>query len=134
MPGSFFDTNILIYGASEDTAKADRTLGLIVGGGSISVQVLNEFANVARRKMGLTWSETRSAIESVRGLLHVHPLTEHIHASGLGLAERYGLSIYDAMIVASALEADCDVLWSEDLHHGLEVGGVLRVVNPFLTA
>src|SRR6516225_2374903 len=112
MPGSFFDTNVLLYIAGVDPAKADRAEELIDAGGTISVQVLNEIANVARRKMGLSWAETRAFLSMIRGLLSVQPLTIEIHEAGLSFAERYGLSIYDAMIAASALHADCDTIWS----------------------
>jgi len=131
MPGSFFDTNVLIYLASGDAAKADRAEQLVGDGGAISVQVLNEAANVARRKMGLSWPDTHAFLSMVRDLLPVHPLTVEIHESGLTLAERYGLSIYDAMIAASALGADCDRLWSEDMQDGMAIESRLRIVNPF---
>jgi predicted nucleic acid-binding protein len=54
-----------------------------------------------------------------------------VHDTGLALAERYGISIYDAMIVAAALRADCDTLWSEDMHNGLVIENRLRILNPF---
>ena len=131
MPGSFFDTNVLLYVASGDPAKADRAEELISAGGIVSVQVLNEMTNVARRKMGLSWTETRAFLSMMRGLLPVQPLTIDIHETGVGLAERYGLSIYDAMIAASALHADCDTLWSEDMQDGIVLDDQLRIVNPF---
>jgi predicted nucleic acid-binding protein len=131
MPVSFFDTNVLVYLASGDTAKADRTEAVIAEGGSISVQVLNELANVARRKMQMSWDETHAFLDMLRGLLTVHPLTVEIHETGLRLAERYGFSIYDAMIAASAVDAGCDTLWSEDMQHGMALEEGLRIVNPF---
>jgi predicted nucleic acid-binding protein len=67
----------------------------------------------------------------MRDLLTVHPVTVNTHEIGLGLAERYNLSIYDAMIAASALHAECDTLWSEDMQHGLAIDGRLRIINPF---
>ncbi len=130
MPASFFDTNVLIYLASADATKADRAEALLAEGGCISVQVLNEFANVARRKLHMSWSEVRTLLTSLQALLTVRPLTVETHESGLALAERHGLSIYDAMIVAAALEADCEVLWSEDLQDGLRIGR-LSISNPF---
>lgn len=130
MPGSFFDSNVLLYLASGDAAKADQAEKVLAAGGAISVQVLNEVANAARRKMRLTWDETRAFLATLRGLLTVHPLTEETHDRGLALAERYGLSLYDAMIAAAAIEAGCDTLWSEDMQHGMQLGA-LRVVNPF---
>lgn len=131
MPVSFFDTNVLAYLASDDAAKADRAEAVIASGGAISVQVLNELANVGRRKMKMSWSETYALLDTLRALLTVHPLTVEIHETGLGLAERYGFSIYDAMIVASALDVGCDTLWSEDMQHGMVLDEGLRIANPF---
>jgi predicted nucleic acid-binding protein len=131
MPGSFFDTNVLLYVASGDPAKADRAEELVHAGGTISVQVLDEITNVARRKMGFSWTETRAFLSMIRGLLPVRPLTIDTHETGLALAERYGLSTWDAMIAASALHADCDTLWSEDMQHGVALDDRLRIVNPF---
>lgn len=131
MPGRFFDTNVLLYLASDDAAKADRAEALIAEGGTIGVQVLNEIANVARRKMGMPWAETRAFLAAVRGLLAVEPMTVEIHETGLALAERHNLSLYDATIAAAALHADCNTLFSEDMQHGLVLDGRLRVVDPF---
>jgi predicted nucleic acid-binding protein len=131
MPGSFFDTNVLLYIASGDPVKADRAEAIVSGGGVISVQVLNELANVARRKMRMTWPETHTFLSMVRGLLTVQAITVETHETGLAFAERYTLSTYDAMIAASALHAGCDVLWSEDMQDGMMLGDGLRIVNPF---
>jgi predicted nucleic acid-binding protein len=131
MPGSFFDTNVILYMASDEAAKADRAEALVGEGGTISVQVLNEAANVARRKMGLSWAETNAFLAMVRDLLGVQPLTVEIHEAGLALAERHGLSVYDAMIAASALHAGCDTLWSEDMRDGMVIHRRLRIINPF---
>ena len=133
MPGSFFDTNVLIYLASGDPTRADRAEKLLAKGGAISVQVLNEVANVARRKMQMSWPEARSFLSILRGLLSVHSVTTEVHENGLTLAERYNLSVYDAMIAASALQAGCDTLWSEDMEDGLVIDGRLRIANPFRT-
>ena len=122
---------MLLYITSADPAKADRAEELIGAGGMISVQVLNEIADVARRKMDMSWTETRAFLSMIRGLLPVQPLTIGIHETGLALAGRYGLSIYDAVIAASALHADCDTLWSEDMQDGIVLDDRLRIVNPF---
>lgn len=134
MPASFFDTNVLAYVASGDTAKADQAEAAIAAGGAISVQVLNELANVARRKMQMSWVDTHALLDTLRGLLTVHPLTLETHETGLRLAERYGISIYDAMIAAAAIHAGCDTLWSEDMQHGMTLDEGLRIVNPFRVA
>jgi len=134
MPASFFDTNVLVYLASSDKAKADRAEAAVAAGGAISVQVLNELANVARRKMQMSWADTHAFLATLRSVLTVHPLTVEIHETGLELAERYGLSIYDAMIAASARHAGCETLWSEDMQHGMTLGAGLRILNPFRAA
>jgi predicted nucleic acid-binding protein len=131
MPGNFFDTNILIYLASADEVKADQAETVIARGGNISVQVLNELSNVARRKMQMSWAEIHAFLDTLRSLLTVHPLTLQTHEAGLDLAQRYGLSIFDAMIAASALQAGCNTLWSEDMQHGMTLDTGLRIVNPF---
>jgi predicted nucleic acid-binding protein len=131
MPGSFFDTNILVYLASDDAAKADRAEAIVREGGAISVQVLNEVANVARRTMQLSWEETSGLLSSLRELLTVHPVTVDTHELGLALAERHQLALYDALIAASALLAECDRLWSENMQDGMAIDRRLRIVNPF---
>ena len=104
MPDSFIDTNVLIYLASADVAKADRAETIVRDGGAISVQVLNEVTNVARRKMRLSWSETDELLSMLRQLLTVYDLTLEVHDLSLSLAKRYGYSVFDSMIVASALQ------------------------------
>lgn len=69
----------------------------------------------------------------MRELLTVEPITLDVHLTGLTVAQRYRLSIYDAMIAAAALHADCDRLFSEDMQHGMVIDGQLRIVNPFRT-
>lgn len=133
MPGKFFDSNVLLSVASGDPARADRAERLIGEGGVISVQVLNEITNVGRRKMGMSWTETRAFLSLVRRLLAVQSMTVEVHETGLALAERYGLSIYEAMTAASALHAGCDTLWSEDMQHAMSIESALTIINPFST-
>jgi predicted nucleic acid-binding protein len=129
---AFPDTNVLLYAFSTD-AKRDRARAIVEGGGIISVQSLNEFAHVARRKLGFGWPEVREAIAALLAYFpHVVSLDVELQRDALRLAERHMLSIYDAQIVAAALAAGCDRLYSEDMHHGLVVEGGLRIENPFL--
>lgn len=131
-PKEFFDTNVVLSLLSADLGKADRAEALLASGGAVSVQVLNEFASVARRKLSLDWPAIDEVLAVVRAICAVYPLTLGTHDEALRLARRYQLSIYDAMIVAAALEARCGTLWTEDLHDGLLIDGVLRVSNPFV--
>jgi len=130
----FFDTNVLLYLLSGDAAKADRAEALIADGGTISVQVLNEFAAVASRKLGMAWPEIREILAELRAVCRVVPLDLETHEAGLSLAERRRLPVYDALIVASALRAGCRVLYSEDLQDGQRFEKQLTVRNPFRRA
>ena len=131
MSDSFFDSNVVLYLVGSDRIKAIRAEELIKKGGIITVQVLNEIANVLRRKDSMPWLRLNRFITDIRASLDIRPVTIDIHDSGLRLAERYGFSIYDSFIVAAALAADCDTLWSEDMQDGMLVDGRLRIVNPF---
>ena len=128
----FFDTSIVLYLVSADARKADRAEALLGAGGAISVQVLDEFAAVARRKSVLSWPEVREALGAVRAVCVTHPVTEETHDRGVGIAERYGFSLYDSMIIAAAQGAGCKTLFSEDLQHRQVIDGTLTVRNPFI--
>lgn len=128
---SFFDTNILVYFAIQGTPRANRAAELVENGGTINVQVLNEFTNVARGKMRMTWEEVGDTLQFMRELLEVEPLTVEVHERAVFFAERHNFHIYDATIVAAAIESGCNTLFSEDMQHGLLVEGRLRIVNPF---
>ena len=95
------------------------------------MQVLSEFTSVGRRKLGMSWDELREAVDSIRGLCRVEPVTEQTYDVSFEVARRYDLSWYDAMIGAAALLAECGVVYSEDAHHGLRIKRALKVVNPF---
>lgn len=128
----FVDTNVLLYLMSADAAKADRAEALLSRRAVVSVQVLNEFASVARRKMRLDWPVIEQTLNDLRRFVDVKPLTVQTHERGIALAHRHQLSVYDAMIVAAALEAGCSTLVSEDLSNGQRFESRLTVRNPFV--
>ena len=128
----FFDTNVLIYAMALGDPRRDRAQQLLAQGGMVSVQVLNEFAAVARKKTNMPWSEVQLALESVTVLCpDPLPITIETHKEALAIAQKYGFRIYDALIVAAALEAGCTILYSEDLQHEQLIDGKLTVRNPF---
>jgi predicted nucleic acid-binding protein len=127
---AFFDTNILLHLLSGEPRKADRAEALLAAGGVIGVQVLNEFVSVATRKLAMRLPEVREVLSTVRALCTVVPLSVETHDLGLDLAERYGFSIYDSLIVAAALLAKCRILYSEDMQDGQRIEG-LTIRNPF---
>ena len=127
---AFIDTNVLIY-AQGAGPKSETARRVILAGGVISVQVLNEFAAVLRRKLLLEWTEIADALADVRTALDpVRPIGVEIHAGAVALARSHGFNFHDALIVASALDAHCDTLLTEDLQAGRRLDG-LTIVNPF---
>jgi len=127
----FLDTNVLLYLLSADAAKADRAEALVAAGGVISVQVLNEFASVAKRKLGLELAELRELLSTFRTVFRVVAMDLETHEAGVELAYRHRLSIYDGLILAAARGAGCTVIYTEDLGHGQRIGP-LTIRNPFL--
>ena len=128
---SFFDTNVLLYLLSKDATKADRSEALLTSGGVVSVQVLNEFASVASRKLAMTIAEIREILSTIRVVCAVMPLDIETHDLGLDIADRHRFSIYDALIVAAAVRAGCAILYTEDLQQG-QVIEKLQIRNPFV--
>jgi predicted nucleic acid-binding protein len=129
---AFFDSNVLIYAMVSGDSRRERAQQLVAQGGVISVQVLNEFVAVARRKMRMPWEEVAEALGAIR-ILFPSPLaiTVDTHDMALKIAEQYGFGIHDALIAASALEGKCSTLYSEDLEDGQVIAGELTIRNPF---
>lgn len=127
----FFDTNIVLYLLSADLDKANRAEQLVASGGVVSVQVLNEFAEVARRKLQMPFEEIREVLSAVGAVCIVRPVDIETHELALELAQRRRFSIYDSLIVAAALRAGCRLLLTEDLQNGQTIER-LRVRNPFV--
>ncbi|HFD13651.1 MAG TPA: PIN domain-containing protein [Crenotrichaceae bacterium] len=133
-PKAFIDTNVLLYLLSADMNKANRAEEIVQMGGLISVQVLNEMTNVARRKLTMSWIEINEVLEVIRSVCLIEPLTIETHNKGRFIAERYGLGVYDSMIIAAALLAGCKTLYSEDMQNGQLFNDQLRIINPFISS
>lgn len=131
----FLDTNVLVYAAAKGDPRAGIATALVARGGTVSVQVLNEFVSVARRKLNRSWPDVVEALAAFR-VLCSEPLPIGIatHEAALEIAQRDGLGFYDALIVASALEAGCSTLLSEDMQDGRLIAGRLMIRNPFKEA
>ena len=128
---SFFDTSVLLYLLSADPAKADRVEQLLENRGTISAQVLNEFAAVALRKLKMPVNEVREVLDGIRSVCSVEPVSVLTHERGLAIHERYRFSFYDSVLIATALIAGNRVLFSEDMQHAQLIDDQLRIVNPF---
>ncbi len=128
----FFDTNVLVYTIGQHDDRTPVADALLSGGGVISVQVLNELAAVARKKLGMSWPDVTEALDAIKVLCPAPlPITTDTHDAALRLASQYGFHIYDALIVSSALEAGCDTLFTEDMQSGQVIDGRLTLRNPF---
>jgi predicted nucleic acid-binding protein len=129
---AFFDTNVLIYTVAENDPRSAQAEELLASGGVLSVQILNEFVSVARRKISMSWSDVTEALDAFRVLCPSPlPVTIEMHEAALKIAEKHGYNIYDALVVAAALDAGCTTLYSEDLHDGQTIDGQLTIRNPF---
>lgn len=132
MPGkAFFDTNVLIYAFAKDDPRSEAALDLLAQGGAVGVQTLNEFVAVAWRKLRMPWSEIVEALGAIRTLCPAPvSVTAATHDRALRIVERHGYPIYDALVIAAALEASCRTLYSEDMRDGQVIEG-LTTRNPF---
>lgn len=129
---SFADTNIVVYTLDVDRKKQQKAISLMRATPVISVQVVNEFVSVALGKMKLPRPTTTRLVNILIKRCEVLDLTIEMVRHAISLGERYQLSHWDALIVASALQADCDILYSEDLHNGQIFEDRLKVINPFM--
>jgi predicted nucleic acid-binding protein len=128
----FFDTNVLIYAVAKNDSRTSKAEALLASGGIVSVQALNEFVSVARRKLGMSWKDVKEFLDVICVLCPkpVSILLE-THRVALAIAEKYGYSIYDALVASAALGAGCKTLYSEDLQDGQIIDRQLTVRNPF---
>jgi predicted nucleic acid-binding protein len=128
----FIDTNVVIYSLGQSSTKAHLAVPLFIGSPSISTQVLSEAANVASKRLGLSVTEIRKLITSLEAMCRVEIISSTTIHLALDIRERYGFSWYDSLIVATALCAGCETLYSEDMQSGQEIDGQLRIINPFI--
>jgi len=135
MPANIFlDTNIIIYGYSEDEPDKQQCAVQCLQAGTpwISTQVLNETINTLRRKFQLDYAQVEAVVEELTQQLQVAIISTTTIQNALAIAQRYQYSYFDSLIIASALEMECDYLYSEDLQAGQKINNQLTVVNPFV--
>jgi predicted nucleic acid-binding protein len=133
---SFFDTNLLVYAdAADEPVKQQRAVQLIkthraAGTAVLSTQVLQEFVNVALRKLGLPMPLIRERL-SLYARFDLVPATPELIEGALALHALHGTSFYDALVLQAAIVSGCSALLTEDMQHGAVIGAV-RITNPFL--
>ena len=128
---AFVDTNVVVYAFGRTDPRTMPARALLEQGVQLNIQVMNEFVNVATRKLRMPWDEIHDALRIIRIFAgSIRPLDTAVHEAGIAIAERHQYRIYDALIIAAAVEAGCRTLYSEDLANGQTIRGV-RIVDPF---
>ena len=131
MSDSFLDTNIVIYSIGNDPIKRQKSIALLSQSPILSVQVLNETANTLLRKFKMPVQDVQTITKALAKECKIEPLTENTHVLALEIKQRYQFSLYDSLIIAGALIAQCNVLYSEDMQHEQIINDQLKVINPF---
>jgi len=127
----FLDTNVLIYAVAKNDPRASKAEALLAGGSIISIQSLNEFVSVAR-KLGMPWKQINEFVDLICVLCpNPVPISLDTHKGAVAIAQKYGYSVYDALIVSAALESSCETLYSEGLQDGQTINQQLTIRNPF---
>ena len=127
----FIDTNIVIYSLGPNSTKATTAAPLFAHSPTISTQVISETANVALKKLALPLSETSNLLEMLEATCRIEIVTPATMQHALDIVGRYRFSWFDSLIIATALDAGCDILYTEDLQHGQVIEGKLTITNPF---
>jgi predicted nucleic acid-binding protein len=123
---------VLVYAFAAGDPQTEIAEALLAGGGTVRVHTLNEFVAVAVRKLAMPWKEVLAALKAIRVLCpSPPPVTIRTHDMALRLAGRHGYHIYDALVIAAAIEASCSTLYSEDMRNGQRIEG-LTIRNPFV--
>lgn len=128
----FVDTNVLLYLLSDDEHKKSRAKDVLLTYPLISTQVINEFSNVCIRKFKLPADQLLKALNGIERFSSIANSTISTTRKAIHLQSRYKLQYYDCLIIATALENGCDILYSEDMQHGLVIDNQLKIINPFL--
>jgi len=130
----FVDTNIIIYLYSQDEPyKKKKAESLFLGSEPlISVQVINETANVCVKKFHLDSTSVGNILDELEQYCKIVPITVNSVRLALQIHEKYRFSYFDSLIAASAYEHHCSVVFTEDLQHDQLIDGQLRIINPFL--
>ena len=131
---AFADTNVVVYAFAKDDAKIAVAEGILEKQPTISVQVINEFLNVCRIKLGMDVPTRHNLARELIAGCNVVALEPRLVEKAMEVEVQGQISYWDALIVAAALLSGCDTLYTEDLQHGRTFDGQLTVVNPFVAA
>jgi predicted nucleic acid-binding protein len=130
----FLDTNILVYSYSnnEPDKLAIARMLITENNSFVSTQVLQELSNTITRKLGFSYTDAVNVIREVVQNNNLHTNTESTITRACQIAELYKFSFYDSMIISAALECNCTILYSEDMHHNQTIEDKIKIINPFV--
>ena len=126
------DTNVLIYLHDSSSTKRAIANDLLATNPRISSQVISEYLNTTRRLLNLSKEELLIQTSALFSGCTIIPVLPHTLLFASELVKQYKFQLFDAVIVASAIEGHCDILYSEDMHHSLLVDKSLTIINPFI--
>jgi len=129
---AFADTNIAVYAESDDGEKSKRARSILESSPVISTQVVNETIAALTGKYGFSKSDDHEVADALMDLCEVVSVDEGTVRVAMKLSVRYQLSHWDALIVAAAIQASCDLIYSEDMQHEQVFDDRVSVKNPII--
>ncbi len=128
----FADTNIIVYAVGKDSEHRAIARNIIADGVTVSTQVINETISVLTRKQGASLTVGHEIAESLLDLCDIVPVDAQTIRKAIDLVKHHQLSHWDSLIVAAALLANCEILYTQDMQHGQIIDERLKIVNPLL--
>ena len=127
----FIDTNVLLYLYDLNSEKKRRAKDILKSNQYISTQVLNEFSNISIKKLKLNHEDLSKNLKKIIEKTTVFVFSEDTILNAIDIREKYKFQYYDSLIIATALENKCTILYSEDMQHGQIIERQLKIINPF---
>ncbi|HEU0187190.1 MAG TPA: PIN domain-containing protein [Gallionellaceae bacterium] len=127
----FLDSNIVLYALGDDEAKRTVATALLAQRPLVSTQVINECSHVLRRKLQLSPAQVREKMERLLDVVQIADVGLAETRMAWEVAHRYGFSHYDSLIIAAALSAGCETLYTEDMQSSQVINERLKLLNPF---
>jgi predicted nucleic acid-binding protein len=126
----FLDTNILIYLFSNDILKKEISKELLRKKPNISIQVCNEVSNILMKKYKFSPQEVKNILKEILKNTTLNQIDNNTIFDALDIKDRYNFSYYDSLILSSAKNLDCNILYSENMQNNQQIDN-LTIINPF---
>jgi predicted nucleic acid-binding protein len=127
----FIDSNVIIYSFDKEEKKKNISIALLKANPIISIQVLNEISNILNKKFNMNIKEIKNSVDLLVKICRVKNIIPQTIKKALDIVDRYKYSYYDSLIISSALENKCSIIYTEDLHDSHVIDKKLKIINPF---